>query len=148
MKTDLSNLLAKMEAMAKKEFPYFYVSYNRYEFMGRRYFHLLIAPSNYLINMVQGQYAGSQIVVVDENLEMTIHDGAGGIYREVDKNNPSEKMYAMIRLRVPFRRPKPEEGAVLRAHERFLKAYRKVLEDNVDVLRHKDEVDYKSLLKK
>lgn len=73
-------------------------------------------------------------------------EGGQAIYRDIDPDNPKEKWLAMKNEQVTFRTPQPNEKDVLRAIELFAINYRKTLIQFVDVLKYRDEIDFKALL--
>lgn len=148
-----NTLINKIERTIKEIIPFFYISVKPYKsFSGSEKIAIEVAASNYEINKVRGQYPQCVSLLLDEKtfeLHPQIFGGNGGqtIYREVNKEDPKEKFYAMIGIKIPFRKPKPNEEAVLKAIEKFFENYRKAIEDNIETIRYKDVVDYKEVLK-
>ena len=112
---------------------------------------ILFHPEARTINNVSGQYP--QVVSLSlnlENLELTtqVFGGNGGrcIYRNINKDNPKEKYLAMMSVKIPFRKPKPEEKFILNAIEKFAENWIKTLKENVEVLKYKDIVNYEDFL--
>ena len=108
-------------------------------------------PQAETIHNVSGQYP--QIVSLsldlqDFELYPQMFGGNGGqfIYREINPDDPKEKYLAMKSIKIPFRKPKPEEKFILNAIERFAKNWLKALNDNIHVLRYKDMVNYEEFL--
>lgn len=108
--------------------------------------------SDKLINNVGGQYL--QLVSLWlklDSMELTTQcfGGSGGnkIYIVPDLNNPNEKYLAMVGVKVPFKRPLPNETAVLGAIERFAKNWVKTLRENKERLRYSEFVDYEEFLR-
>ena len=110
----------------------------------------IIAASDYEISRVAGQHPQRCTLSYSKNygLEANGWGGFAGalIYRKPDKTNPRERMNVMTGVRVPFRRPKNEEKAILRAVKRFGERWAQTLRENLEVLRYQDIVDYKELL--
>jgi hypothetical protein len=106
----------------------------------------------HLINGVSDQYPQFVSLWLKlDTMEFTVQSfggcGGGRIYRKPDMNNPNEKYLAMVGVKIPFRKPKPNEEAVLGAVERFAQNWLKALKDNIDVLQYSQYVDYKEYLK-
>lgn len=121
-----------------------------YKSLGEKYLAILIAASSQLINHVQGQYP--QLVSLSLNTELELQTqvfrGNGGnvIYRSVDRNNPAESWLTVKSIKIPFRKPKATEEAVLSAIEDFAKEWLEALKDNQALLKYNDLVDYEQLL--
>jgi len=147
------DLKSKIEAILEKVVPNFYRrvwTYKNYFGEGKN-LGILIAASDYAINNVRGQYPQAVSLTLDlSSLELhpQIFGGNGGqaIYRNPNLDDPKEKYLAMKSVKIPFRTPNKEEGAVLKAIEKFAENYKKTLKENIDVLRYTDIVDYDALL--
>ena len=118
---------------------------------GGRYMQIGWAASDHLINRVSGQYpqlVSFTLDLSDMSLQPAYYGGNGGrtIYREVDKNNPAEKFYAMIGVKIDFRKPRPNKEAILKAISKAAQSWLAILRDNRNVLRYQDIVDYDKLL--
>jgi len=143
----------KIESILKKVLPSqaFRIIQER-EFLGEKYLIIGFAAKDYLINGVTWQYPQFVALMLDLT-DLDLHTqhvgGCGGqnIYRKPDMNHPKEKYLAMKRVKIPFRKPKPTEEAVLKAVERFALRWVQVLKDNKEVLMYRDIVDYDELLK-
>nr|WP_293842908.1 hypothetical protein [uncultured Arsenicibacter sp.] len=63
----------------------------------------------------------SFVVENDLNVQFQHFGGEGGqnIFRETDPNNPKERFHAMGGEKIPFRKPKKTEAAVLKAIEKI-----------------------------
>jgi hypothetical protein len=118
---------------------------------GGKYIKIAFAVSDYNINGISGQ----KVQVVSLNLELNclelttqIFGGNGGqsIYRKPNLNDPKEKYLAMKSVKVPFKRPKPEEQYVLSAIKRFAENWLKTLKENRDVLMYQELVNYDEFL--
>lgn len=119
---------------------------------GSRYLKIGFAASHIDINNVRGQKPQLVSLSLDlETLALTTQSyacqGGGSIYREPNREVANEKWLAMKSVKVPFRRPKCEKEAVLRAVKRFANNWLKTLNANIDVLCYRDLVDYESFLK-
>ena len=122
-------------------------------FTGGQYLKIWIACSDVNINNVAGQKVQAVSLCLELNtmdLYPQIYGGMGGqcIYRLPNLNDPSEKFLAMKSVKIPFRKPKPEEKNILDAVSKFCDNYIKALEINIDVLMYQNLVDYKTLLGK
>lgn len=147
------DLKSKIEAILNKVVPNFYHRvwiYKSYFGQGKN-LGIVIAASDYAINNVRGQYPQAVSLTLDlSSLELNpqVFGGNGGrvIYRKPNMEDPSEKYLAMKSVKVPFRTPTKEEGAVLKAIEKFAENYKKTLRENRDTLKYTDIVDYDALL--
>ena len=153
-------LMEKIRAILKEELPNFYtfVKKSKSSFSGDEYLVILMAASNYEINRVRGQYPQAVSLMLnlkDMDLHPQVFGGNGGqsIYLIPDPNDPKEKYLAMASRKVPFRRPKPNEKAVLEAIRKFAVNYRNLLKENKDRLMYGSAapefqryVDYDNLL--
>ena len=122
----------------------------RKTFYGTEALKIIFSPNTTQIHNVRGQFPQvvSLNLCLDKlELEPQSFGGNGGrlIYRDIDKNNPSEKYLAMKGVKVPFRKPKKEIEAVKRALKKFCENYIKTLQDNKEVLLYKEVVDYSFL---
>jgi hypothetical protein len=75
-------------------------------------------------------------------------NGGGSVYRNIDPNNPKESWLAMGREKIPFRKPQQNETAVLKAIDKIVFNYVKILLDIKErgLLRYGDLADYDKLL--
>jgi hypothetical protein len=109
------------------------------------------AASDTNINDVRGQLPQLVSLYLDlANLKLHVqgYGGSGGnrIYRKVDPNNHKEKYYAMVGIKIPFRKPKAEEKFVLKALEKFAQKWVEAIKENKEVLMYQDLVNYNELL--
>jgi hypothetical protein len=146
-------LKSKIEAILNKVVPNFYHNIWTYKnfFSEGKNLGIVIAASDYAINNVRGQYPQAVSLTLDlSSLELhpQIFGGNGGqsIYRNPNMNDPKEQYLAMKSVKIPFRTPTKEEGAVLKAIEKFAENYKKTLKENIDTLKYKEYVDYDKLL--
>lgn len=116
------------------------------------YIIIAFAASEINIHNVQGQKP--QIVSLSLNLKSLelqpqVFGGNGGqhIYRKPNLNDSKEKYLAMKSVKIPFKRPKPEEKFILNAVQRFAENWVKALKENRDVLMYQDIVNYDEVLK-
>lgn len=141
---DLSHSITveKLKALLLKTLPGFNVEVSEYTIFGT-YFKILVSA--------KGRYQAVSLSLNTKTLELQVqqYGGEGGqsVYKEPDQNNPNERFYAMIRAKVPFRRPACNERDVLNAIERFAQNYKKTLLENRAVLKYQDLVNYDELLK-
>ena len=108
---------------------------------------IMIAASNYLINNVEGQRPLAVSLLLDLNdmeLRPQVFGGNGGrrMYFNTDPNNPKHKFLAMSGIDLPFRKPNPNEKAILNAIKKFAENWLKTLRENKEFLMHTDKVDY------
>jgi len=150
----IDDLITKINAILQKEVPNFFHSVTKTKsyFGNEEQIAIKIAASDYEINNVRGQYPQlvSLLLNVDTmELNVQVFGGNGGqrIYRDINPNDPKEKFYAMIGIKVPFRTPQKNEKAVLSAIQKFVQNYKQTLRDNIQTLRYKNVVDYETLLK-
>lgn len=113
---------------------------------------IFISASDNEIYRVKGQHPQLVSLLLDlKTMELypQVFGGLGGqhIYRQPNKNEPKEKYLVMQSIKIPFRKPQPNEKAVLTAIEKFAKNWLTALKENKDVLMYKDLVDYNELLK-
>lgn len=113
--------------------------------------YISIAASPYEINDVAGQHpqrVGLQLGVRTMRLDTVNIGGMGerSVYLHPDLNDEREKYLAMAGRNVPFRRPKPNEKAVLAAIERFIDRWFDALREHRARLKYDDVVDYDKLL--
>ena len=143
----------KIEAILNEALPecaYRYVSECTRTF-GPPYIRIEFAAKNYNINGVSGQMPQLVSLVLDINtmeLNPQIFGGNGGqsIYRKPNLEVKEEKYLAMKSVKIPFKRPKPEEKFILSAIKRFAENWLQTLKDNREVLKYAEYVDYNELL--
>jgi len=123
------------------------VSENRKYFSDGKELKIAFWPISNPINNVRGQYP--QIVSLaldldDMKLRTQIYGCNGGqcIYRIPEKGS----YLAMQRIKIPFRKPKPEEKFVLKAIENFAKRWLQAIKDNKDDLMWQNYVNYDEFL--
>ncbi len=146
-------LKSKIDAIIKKTLPNFWFDVSEYKqwLGGGTYLAIKIAACNHLINGVADQRVQAVSLCLDlPDMELKTQSfgcsGGGSIYRKPNLNDPEEKYLAMKRVKIPFRTPKKEEGAVLRCVEKFCQSYKQTLIDNKDVLCHPELCDYNLVL--
>lgn len=113
--------------------------------------HIAFATSSHLINNVAGQMpeiVSLYLDLVTLELHPQNFGGNGGqlIYLKPNKNDPREKYLAMTGLKIPFRKPQPNEKAVLNAIEKFAKNWVNAIKENKDRIFHDDIVNYDEFL--
>ena len=144
----------KIEQILKKNLPEkaFVMLHERPNIFGKgTYLMIGFAASNHLINGISFQYpqfCSLSLDLTTMELEPQIYGGSGGnkIYRNPDLTHHKEKYLAMVGVKIPFRKPQPNEKAILRAIELFTQRWVQALKDNREVLRYQDIVDYDDLL--
>lgn len=137
----LEEIQPKISDLLKRTLPHgVYTSVEPYKMMSSNYLAIKFAASDHLINGVKGQRPEAVSLSLNDKLELQSQafGGTGGniIYTKGFKT-----------LKIPFRKPQPNEKSVLQAIENFAKSWVKTLKDNIDILSHQDIVDYKTLLK-
>jgi hypothetical protein len=70
--------------------------------------------------------------------------GMGG--RSVNIKPQQNKHLYCESIKVPFRKPQPNEKSVLNAIQKFAQNYVKILKDNKEILMFQDIVDYANLI--
>jgi len=146
--TNIEELKTKVQETLNKNLPKqaFKITSIGKGWFGDQYIKIGFAASDYLINNVTGQYPQLVSLSLSNYLELQVqgYGGCGGnrIFRKPDLNHPKEKYLAMKSVKIPFRKPQNNEGAVLRAIEKFCKNWVKAIQDNKDTLMYTDIVDY------
>lgn len=125
--------------------------YERTSCFGGKSICLWIACSTAEINRVQDQrpqMVSLMLDMKDMELHPQVFGGNGGqcIYRQPNMEDPKERYLAMKSVKVPFRKPKGTPEAIVECIGKFADNYIKTLNDNYDVLRYKEMVDYDKLL--
>lgn len=126
-----------------------YISVHEYKnsFMNRPEIKIEFAASEIEINRVRGQRPQrcAMCLVLDTMELTTLNYGGMGersVQRYPDSNNPNERHYASISIKIPFRKPNPNKDAVLKAIEKFATNWVKIIKENMDVIMYKKIVDY------
>lgn len=141
-------------SIIERELPnFFYQVEERPQFIGDgTYFKIMVAPTNYEINKVRGQYPQAVSLMLNPRtleLHPQVYGGNGGqcIYRKPNPDiDPKEKYLAMKSVKVPFRTPQRTEEAVEKALTKFLCNYKNLLKENIEVLTHAEYVNYKAII--
>ena len=103
------------------------------------------AASNYKINGVRGQYplvASLNIYKADGTLGSSAFGGNGGrrlYFRILPEDNSH---YALHGVNIPFRKPRKNEKAMMKAILKFADNWVKIVKANKDRLPHEDSVNY------
>lgn len=100
---------------------------------------------NIEINQVRGQYVQLvSLALWPWGLAPQVFGGNGGqhIYRKPDLSDPKEKYLAMKGIKIPFRSPKNEEKAILKAIENFFTRYVDTMKENKGNLMYQNLVGY------
>lgn len=144
-------MIEKIKNILAAEVPNFYTNVWEWQGLGDKYIGIFIAASDYDINQVKNQKPQAvslSLCLNDLELRPQVYGGNGGqsIYREPNPNDPAEKYLWGKSVKVPFRKPQPNEAAVLKAIAKFCQNYKQTLINNIDVLKYRDIVDYKALL--
>lgn len=139
---------ADFEAIVKKCLPKFYTKVSAVKTcFGTDSIYIQLAIDDTQINNVKGQYVQHCVLWLyfkDMTLEPAHIGGSGGssilIKPQVNKNLYCE------RVKVPFRKPQPKKEAILKAVEKWCINYKKVLQENKDILMYHDLVNYDLVL--
>lgn len=136
------------EVLPSKAFRY--VGLNERGF-GGSYIKIAFAANEININNVSGQKP--QLVSLTLNLDgMELYpqcfggNGGQSIYRKPNLELREEKFLAMKSVKIPFRKPKPEEKFILVAIRQFAQNWLHALNANREVLMYQDLVNYDELL--
>lgn len=115
-------------------------------FYGTQMLRIIVAASDQHINNVQGQRPQMVSFRLDNDLTLDPqhYGGCGG--RSIELVPEPGSYLAIDRLKIPFRKPKKTEDAVLRALERFFSRYLTALKENKDRLYSAKYADYDTLL--
>lgn len=141
-----------IEKILEKVLPGFWHSVSPYKGFGaHNTLAIQAAAANKEMNGVSGQRAQCVSLSLDVDtmeLAVQIYGGNGGsrIYRQPNKELREEKYLAMAGTKIPFRTPQKNKKAVLSAIQKFFENYKKALEENIDTLMWKEDVDYRKLL--
>jgi len=111
------------------------------------YLAITIAANEKEINGVSSQLAG-RVDLKLEGLDLEVAYRGSSVFRKPRLEDPREKYLAFGVERIPFRRPKPNEAAVLRAVERFALRYRETLELIISNGEVPNDYDYQSAVAK
>jgi len=144
----------KVEAALREVLPEsvpLFLSTGKNVFSKTTFLRIIFAASDHEINNVRGQMPQVVSLCLDLDtmeLECQVFGGNGGrtVYREPNQRDPKEKYLAMVSCPVPFRRPKREEEAVLRAVKKFAQNWLKTMRENRAKLMYQDIVDYDAIL--
>ena len=150
---DLQALQKEVTNILNKELPGFFTSVNeRNHFDKSKFLRIDIATSNFLINGVPNQYFNHISFMIEEdlNLQFQIFGGCGGqsFYRSIDPSNEKEKFFALQRVKIPFRTPKKEKEAVLRAIKIVCQRYKQLIKETFEkgLLRSENIEDLKDII--
>ena len=144
----MEDLKTKVENIIQKTLPdAFYRSVTVGKtFYGTEMLRIIVAASDQHINNVQGQRPQMVSFRLDDNLtlEPQHYGGCGG--RSIELIPEPGSFLAIERVKIPFRRPKKTQEAVLRALERFFSRYLTALKENKERLYSAKYADYDALL--
>ena len=118
------------------------IAYNK--FLGIQFLGITMAASDYKINRIDDQFPQEVYLSLNQYLELSSHYSV--IFRQPNKDLPSERFLAMQSIKIPFRTPLKKEENVLKAIKKFVVSYVETLKANKDVLMYKEYVDYDKLL--
>lgn len=149
----MNNAVEKIRAILENKLPKgSYINVHEGKFMNEPYIKIFFAASNININGVDEQKPEAVSLILHTNtleLHTQVFGGNGGqsIYRKPNMEDGRERYLAMKNVKIPFKRPKPEEKFVLSAIERFAENWLKTLRENKEVLMYKDLINYDEYLR-
>lgn len=147
---DLTEMQSEIQKIFIEELPKFYTFANlkkQYVYSNEppiEYIHIGMACSDKEINHVKYQYPQYCSLSLNSKgvLQPVTIGGSGG--RRIDlipnKEDPKEAYLSIKGHTLPFRTPKPEKEAILRAIRKFCREYKLALSINFDRLMHKDAI--------
>jgi hypothetical protein len=129
-----------------------FIEVSHYKGMSSKYIAIVFASKDVLINNVRGQRPDVVSLAIHlDDLELYVQGfgGNGGqhIYRKPNLEDAKEKYLAMKSIKIPFRKPKNEEGAILKAIEKFAQRWILTLKENKEKLCYHNLVNYDEFLK-
>lgn len=144
----MQELKEKVEGIISNTLPNnFYKSVvERQTFYNTPYLQIIIAAADAHINNVKGQRPQMVSFRLDSDLSLEVqhYGGCGG---RTISTKPEQGSYLAIKsVKIPFRKPKKNEDAVLRALQRFCARYLGALKEHKDNLLYGELVDYNTLL--
>jgi hypothetical protein len=110
------------------------------------YLNIMLSPNNHEMNNVRNQFPQLVALSLTLNtleLEVSHIGGMGG--RSVNIKPQQNKHLYCESIKIPFRKPQPNEKSVLNAIQKFAQNYVKILKDNKDILMFQNIVDYSNL---
>ena len=129
----------------------FVIVEDRKAFYGGNFLKIAIAGSDKLINNVKGQYPGLVSLSLDldkKELSVQIYGGCGGqtLLVNVDKNDPAQKYNAYHGVRIPFRKPQPNDEKIVNAIGKFVQNWKDAIKSHLDRMPHAEMADWKKLV--
>jgi hypothetical protein len=124
---------------------------DRKAFYGGNLLKIAVAGSDKLISNVKGQHPGlvSLSLDLDKNeLSVQIYGGCGGqtLLVNVNKNDPEQMYYAYYGVRIPFRKPQPNDEKILNAIGKFVQNWKDAIKSHLDRMPHGEMVDWKKIV--
>jgi len=114
---------------------------------GDRYLNIMLSPNNHEINGIRNQFpqlVALSLTLSNLELEVSYSGGMGG--RCVSIIPQKNKHLYCESVKIPFRKPQPNEKSVLNAIQKFAQNYVKILKDNKEILMFQNIVDYSNLI--
>lgn len=145
-------MITKIETVLKNTLPSMtYITVEEGVIMGESYYQIMFAASNYNINGMNNQCPQIVSLNLDKaDLELSVQKfhmmGGQTISLVEQKCATFAETIKSGNCKVPFRKPKKTELAVLKAIEKFAQNWLKGLTVNRERLRHQNIVDYDAFL--
>jgi len=143
----MENLIREIQNILNKTLPAgCYIEVVPITSLGINSIKIFFAASDVDINRVSGQKPQAvslSLEVKNLLLETQIYGGNGGgrITRKVNPDDPKERFYAMKGIQIPFRKPKNETVAVLKAIEKFATNWVELIRANKSILTNQIEAN-------
>lgn len=146
----INKLKGEIFELIKLKIPHSFVLVKSHSFLGIDYIRIILSVSDHEINRVEHQFPQKVVlhlnVFENNRLDMELRAVENRIYRNIRPDDPREKFLAMVGVKIPFRKPKNEKAAVMKAIEKYCDSYIQTLKDNLPELRYKDIVDYNKVI--
>lgn len=146
----INKLKGEIFELIKLKIPHSFVLVKSHSFLGIDYISIILSVSDHEINRVEHQFPQKVVlhlnVFENNRLDMELRAVENRIYRNIRPDDPREKFLVMVGVKIPFRKPKNEKAAVMKAIEKYCDSYIQTLKDNLPELRYKDIVDYNKVI--
>ncbi len=125
-----------------------FIEVSNYNGINSKFIAIIFASKDVLINNVRGQRPDVVSLAINlDDLDVYVQrfggNGGQSIGIKPNLNDP----LAMTRIKIPFRKPKNEEVAILKAIEKFAQKWILTLKENKDKLLYHNLVNYDEFLK-
>lgn len=123
-------MIDKIQKLLQETLPGFEVRVNEYTILNSRLIAIKMAVKDNLHIVSLSLNPGNM------TLQPQVYGGYGGqsIFRKPNKDVAAERHLAMKSIRIPFRKPQPNEESVFKAIKKFAENYKVALTENIDVL--------------